>query len=555
MFSIFRSLATMLLLTAGATGAQAAICRAAADGNAADDGSTWAAATTLPAALLNTSCTEIWLKQGLYRAPSQGFAIERPLHLYGGFKGNEALRAQRATNSRLTVLTGDMAGDDVVDAQGIVQTPADVAWPNAIHVLTIGGVAPVGNGVYTPANTVIDGLTLTAGFADTSSGYEKNGGGLLCNGIGAGKECSPRIANVTFSGNYAGTYGGGMAALAYDDGTVRPVITHSLFTGNHSSMLSGFGGGLAALTQTSGTVELRIAQSTLTGNQAHQGGAVGVKSPNTQGFLQVEFSTLADNNATEGAIHGEGMRLALERSIVWGHSLMGDQIRLIDGSPALAALDSLWGSFIEGGCPGVIPVALCVGGPDTRDPLLAPLADNGGPTWTMLPAAASPVRSVWTCPPGETDQRGAQRPTGGDACDAGAVQHFNLAPAAPATFSVGGGEERQMTLSWAPVSGAVDYVVEDITGAPVKVCRTSGTSCVLSGLGDADTRNLRVQALNERGISPPTTGVATTRALGAPGPVGAASIPSLSTWGLLMLTGLLGALAAWRRRAGREAWG
>jgi hypothetical protein len=552
MFSIFRSLAAMLLLTAGAVGAQAAICRAAADGNAADDGSTWAAATTLPAALLNTSCTEIWLKQGLYRAPNQGFAIERPLHLYGGFKGNEALRAQRATNSRLTVLSGDIAGDDVVDARGIVHTPSDVTWPNAVHVLTIGGLGVVGNGVYTPANTVIDGLTLTAGYADTSTGYEKDGGGLLCNGIGAGKECSPRIANVTFSGNYAGTNGGGMVAMAHDGGAVRPVITHSLFTGNHADMISGFGAGLAALTHGSGTVEPRIAQSTFTGNQAQRGGAVGVKSPDTQGVLHLEFSTLADNNASESVIHGEGMRLTLEHSVVWGNSL-GGILGLIDGSTALAALDSLLWNFIEGGCGRVTPAALCGGPSDSRDPLLAPLADNGGPTWTRLPAAASPVRSVWTCTPGDTDQRGAQRPTGGDACDAGAVQHFDGVPAAPATFSVGGGEERQMTLSWAPVPGAVDYVVEDITGAAVEVCRTSGTACVFSGLGDGDARNLRVRALNEQGASPPLTGGATTRALGAPGPVGAAPIPSLSTWGLLMLTGLLGALAAWRRRAGREA--
>ncbi|MEZ5209162.1 MAG: choice-of-anchor Q domain-containing protein [Acidimicrobiales bacterium] len=52
---------------------------------------------------------------------------------------------------------------------------------------------------------------------------------------------------------------------------------------------------------------------------------------------------------------------------------------------------------------------------------LGPLADNGGPTLTRLPAPGSPLldRAVGTC--GPADQRGLPRPQG-PACDTGAVE-------------------------------------------------------------------------------------------------------------------------------------
>jgi hypothetical protein len=54
-----------------------------------------------------------------------------------------------------------------------------------------------------------------------------------------------------------------------------------------------------------------------------------------------------------------------------------------------------------------------------QDPGLAALADNGGPTQTLLPAANSPVLGIGqSCPP--TDQRGQPRSATG--CDSGAVE-------------------------------------------------------------------------------------------------------------------------------------
>ena len=55
------------------------------------------------------------------------------------------------------------------------------------------------------------------------------------------------------------------------------------------------------------------------------------------------------------------------------------------------------------------------------DPRLGPLADNGGPTQTMLPAAGSPVINAGTSNALATDQRGAPRTSGGGT-DIGAVE-------------------------------------------------------------------------------------------------------------------------------------
>ena len=71
------------------------------------------------------------------------------------------------------------------------------------------------------------------------------------------------------------------------------------------------------------------------------------------------------------------------------------------------------------------------------DPMLGPLADNGGPTQTHLPAAGSPVidaADTAACP--ATDQRGYARPSGvGAACDIGAVEVEGTSAALPADAS------------------------------------------------------------------------------------------------------------------------
>ena len=61
---------------------------------------------------------------------------------------------------------------------------------------------------------------------------------------------------------------------------------------------------------------------------------------------------------------------------------------------------------------------LCTEGPLVTDPLLGALAENGGPTETLVPLASSPARGhARDCPP--FDQRGQPR---NSLCTSGAVE-------------------------------------------------------------------------------------------------------------------------------------
>ncbi len=66
------------------------------------DGSSWAQAAPLQGALADAACSEIWVKQATDQPTagtdrSVGFAINRPLKLYGGFAGTEAALAPRSS--------------------------------------------------------------------------------------------------------------------------------------------------------------------------------------------------------------------------------------------------------------------------------------------------------------------------------------------------------------------------------------------------------------------------------------------------------------------------
>ena len=59
-----------------------------------------------------------------------------------------------------------------------------------------------------------------------------------------------------------------------------------------------------------------------------------------------------------------------------------------------------------------------------RNPLLGPLQDNGGATWTHAPQLGSPaIDAGGACQ--DSDQRGHSRPVG-RACDIGAVEADTL---------------------------------------------------------------------------------------------------------------------------------
>jgi hypothetical protein len=252
---------------------------------------------------------------------------------------------------------------------------------------------------------------LTGGTADFE-GYES--GGNLC--VFGGQLLLERS---TVSGGSAGTGGG--IFLLFPAGP--RTILHSTISGNHAV---GDGGGIfsfgSSLTIDSSTISgntakngggvwsgygLQITNSTISGNAASEAGG-GI----TAGLLLLRLTTISNNTAgTEGGSIFGGF-VEIDHSIVAN----GTPQDLIGQEPVTAnySLIENPGTVVPSGANNLIGV----------DPLLGPLANNGGPTLTHAPLPGSPVLDAGDpaipSPPA-TDQRGFGRIVG-PAVDLGSVE-------------------------------------------------------------------------------------------------------------------------------------
>lgn len=242
-----------------------------------------------------------------------------------------------------------------------------------------------------------------------------NGGGI-CNCANAG----PLIIEDSILEGNLGRGGGGLAANTGHVGFLRSAVID-----NTSQTTEG--GGLY-LAQVDATLSL----TTVSGNSAPQNGGGIYASTGFANFgrnLTLNRSTITRNSSSgtpdpkyDGPIGGagvyadEGMTLTLRDSIIAGNSL-GDSHQQCfreddDGSDIVATGTNL---IDDGSCGGL-----------ASDPLLAPLAFDGGatPVHPLLngsPAIAATTCSTETSPGvgGELDQRGYLRPAD---CSVGAYE-------------------------------------------------------------------------------------------------------------------------------------
>lgn len=150
---------------------------------------------------------EIWIAQGTYTpagdGPTATFQLKNGVELYGGFAGTERLRRERQPTKHLTILSGDLAGDD---AQGRYTD-------NAYHVVTGSG---------TDRTAVLDGVVVTGGRTADAPDRSAYGAGMLNEGG------SPTLRRTVFRDNGSMVGGGGMAN--FDDS--RPLIVRCAFLDN-----------------------------------------------------------------------------------------------------------------------------------------------------------------------------------------------------------------------------------------------------------------------------------------------------------------------------------
>lgn len=165
---------------------------------------------------------EIWVAQGVYRPDSgsalrtKSFILADDLAIYGGFQGHETEIEQRDPLVNVTILSGDLNGDDLSSFQN--------CGDNSYHI------------VFSRCNSctaILDGFVITGACADGSTRglwSEKNGGGIF---ISHG---NPSISNCIFKHNYTEQAGGGGYCVNADE----PLFVDCQFISNEAELGGGF---------------------------------------------------------------------------------------------------------------------------------------------------------------------------------------------------------------------------------------------------------------------------------------------------------------------------
>jgi len=250
-------------------------------------------------------------------------------------------------------------------AQTITLSDGTLAIPNdtSITGATSGSGASLANLVTVSGNNATTVFTEASGVANTSIAnlIIANGNAASGNGGGISNGGVLTISGSTLSGNQAADGG------AIDNGGTL-TITGSTISGNTASQN---GGGIV----NNGT--LTLTGSTLSGNGSQNGGGIIILG----GVLDLTGGTLSGNTATQsgGGVAIQGGVLVLSNSIVSGNT---------GAASAPDDIDTVSGSVYTnkgGDVVGVVNGNAVSGAAIT----LAPLANYGGPTKTMVPLPGS----------------------------------------------------------------------------------------------------------------------------------------------------------------------
>jgi uncharacterized repeat protein (TIGR01451 family)/CSLREA domain-containing protein len=170
------------------------------------------------------------------------------------------------------------------------------------------------------------------------------------------------------------------------------------------------------------------------GNTAERGGGLYIRA----GFLTLTNTTVSGNGAgsTGGALHSQGGTTEMTNATVVSSTAGGGlqveggmvavQNTIIAHHSGAPNCNVLTGATLTSNGHNLEDVDTC-GFSETSDqpntnPLLGPLADNGGDTWTHALLFDSPAIDAGACVAGvTTDQRGTLRPQGAG-CDIGAYE-------------------------------------------------------------------------------------------------------------------------------------
>jgi parallel beta-helix repeat protein/predicted outer membrane repeat protein len=216
---------------------------------------------------------------------SATFQLINGVTLKGGYAGyGEPDPNVRDIELHETILSGDLASNDV-DVNDLSSSSYDPSRVDNSYTVVTGS--------WTDSNVVMDGFTITAGYANGSSSPDKRGGGMFC-------DSNATVTNCTFTGNYA-IIGGGM----YNWGG-NPIVKSCTFSEN---LVYGSGGGMYNMGSSSPT----LINCSFIGNHAgYDGGGMYnlISSPAVKGCA------FSGNSANEdgGGMYNENCSPMVENS-------------------------------------------------------------------------------------------------------------------------------------------------------------------------------------------------------------------------------------------------
>jgi CSLREA domain-containing protein len=294
----------------------------------------------------------------------------------GGCTLREAINAANTTSG-----VADTINFDLGSAATITLTSSLPRITDGVGLTIDGGSADItisGANKYrvfevgSSAKLTLINLTVADGGGASHGGGIYNGGGAVT------------VSNSTLSGNIA-AYGGG---IENQNGTLT--VSNSTLSGNSTDYDAG--GGIF----NHGTAT--VSNSTLSGNSANGGGGGGIYN---DGLIEVSNSTLFGNSADFGGgiLNPRGSTVTLKNTIV-ANSLSGGNC---EGEGTITN----GGYNLDSGTSCGFPTQN-----SSKDPLLGPLADNGGPTKTHALLEGSPAIDKGNSFGATTDQRGVARPQG-----------------------------------------------------------------------------------------------------------------------------------------------
>jgi hypothetical protein len=444
--------------------------------------------------------------------------------------GADVVTFQPGLTGTITLTTGPLLIDDALDVQGPGEAVLTVDGNNATSVFYIYSTPPalvtisqltVAHGNHSYGGAIVAGGNLTLSHVTV-----QNSSAFIGGGVGFGGPGALQILNSTITGNDAFAGGG---VFLYGNGAPS-VIQDSVISGNTAILggglfvnylyadlavsrtsisgnsASGAGGGIFLYETTGGQFTLdsstisgnsatgpgggiffysasdpiEIVNSTITGNQAADGG--GIYFYISGGAMDISFSTISGNTASGS---GGNVYLYGYTTVTLENSIIADGTAPADPDIHGAVFNSTY-SLIE--TPGSAVLNSGTGTITGQDPQLGPLANNGGPTMTQLPAPTSPVIDAGDpayAPPPSLDQRGFPR-LAGAAVDMGAVEvNGGVLQFSATTYSVnenGGSLTVTVTRTGGTEPATVNYTTSNGTAtAGADYTTTSGTLSFTAG--------------------------------------------------------------------------